>query len=668
MKGGYAPVIPPHQQAGNLQGYASLKNDADIRRTRESRLEKAFDLACFILGDGELGSQVAMNSVLRLETVARAQDRRFYYTPTGRGGGSQGNGIRARNLIILNEHHLLQSIIYDETEKHEKLIESSQKSIDEKRFLVHFIKHLVKITLKHNSFYVTLGLSRLLFNYSTAEAAEIYNLIIQDPSRVKDDYYWRSRKARLMNQIKERFGPLLRVTRVSKGEERFVSDPESADKYQLVRESLEMFMPWGSGCPLGPSPINGEIENLTFRGGDPDDEHGIEISRIHALMHGECFERIIAGLNYDPPIERLELPRFFNDDDRGDRKQVEANMEQREIKELSRRIDEYHGTRDQADPEELRILVNGQEYCTLSPVESKRIDLDLDDDADMIEVRTVPEEGNLLLATHYIDYGILTTAKEPIEYSTRLKRGQKVTFFVEPARESVDERLHFRIGVGYRETNPLRAVRLEWRKLSRMVGASDPGLSQALRFALPAAMAAVTIGGVWLYIDQMDRQDESFIATNEEPVKDILPPIQAPVGETNKAQTKDTAPPRSAGRTRVPGSVPTVTTRSAGTAIARSLSEIRSIFVKITGQSEEEQQIAELIDRELRAAGRWEIATGDDADAALLVETLNGNDRIRVRLIDENAETIWPIKGPRIYSGTTEEIARRIVADLLVGK
>lgn len=646
-----------------------MKNDADIRRTRESRLEKAFDLACYILGDGELSSQVAMNSVLRLETVARAQDRRFYYTPTGRSAGSQSHGIRARNLIILNEHHLLQSIIYDETEKHEKLIESSQKSIDEKRFLVHFIKHLVKITLKHNSFYVTLGLSRLLFNYSTAEAAEIYNLIIQDPSRVKDDYYWRSRKARLMNQIKDRFGPLLQVTRVSKGEERFVSDPESADKYQLVRESLEKFMPWGSGCPLpqGRSPIDGEIESLAFRGGDPDDEHGIEISRIHALMHGECFERIVAGLNYDPPIERLELPRFFNDDDRGDRKQVEANMEQREIKELSRRIDEYHSTRDQADPEELRILVNGREYCTLSPVESKRIDLDLDDDADMIEVRTVPEEGNLLLATHYIDYGILTTAKEPIEYSTRLKRGQKVTFFVEPARESVDERLHFRIGVGYRETNPLRAARLEWRRLSRTIGVSDPGLSQALRFALPAAMAAFTIGGVWLYIDQMDRNDESFIAANEEPAKDILPPIPAPVEEATDSRAKKPEPPRAAGtpgarRTIPPGEI---ITRSAAAAGARSFSEIGSIFIKITGQTEEEKQIAELIDRELRAAGRWEIATGDEADAALMVEPLKGDGRFRVRLIDENAETIWPDKGARIYTGTLEEIARRIVADLI---
>ena len=40
---------------------------------------------------------------------------------------------------------------------------------------------MVRITARRNSFYVTLGLSRLLYNYSTAETMELYNLIIQDP-------------------------------------------------------------------------------------------------------------------------------------------------------------------------------------------------------------------------------------------------------------------------------------------------------------------------------------------------------------------------------------------------------------------------------------------------------------------------------------------------------
>lgn len=282
----------------------------DKRSARESRIIRAYDLAYFILEDGRMAEEVAVTSVMRLETVARAQDRRLYYKPTGR--HNYQPPARFRNLVIFNELHLLQTIVYEETEKFEKVKEADQKSIDEKTFLVHFIKHLVKITLKHNSFYVAIGLTRLLFNYPTAQAAEIYNQVVQDPSRVKDDYYWRSRKARLMGQLRERFGSLIGMTRASRGEERFVYDPESTRNYHLVRECLDRFKPWESACPLPPGewPVHGEIEALTFRGGDPDDEHQIEISRIHTLMHTVCFERIVAGLNYPSPAGRLELPYF----------------------------------------------------------------------------------------------------------------------------------------------------------------------------------------------------------------------------------------------------------------------------------------------------------------------------------------------------------------------
>jgi hypothetical protein len=79
----------------------------------------------------------------------------------------------------------------------------------------------VSITLMRNSFHVTLGVSRLLYNYTTAESMELYDLIMQDPERTKDDAYWREHKARLMKELKDRFGQLLAVVSGSRGEERF---------------------------------------------------------------------------------------------------------------------------------------------------------------------------------------------------------------------------------------------------------------------------------------------------------------------------------------------------------------------------------------------------------------------------------------------------------------
>jgi hypothetical protein len=87
--------------------------------------------------------------------------------------------------------------------------------------VVFFIKHLVRITTRRNSFYVTLGLSRLLYNYTTAETMDLYNLVIQDPERVHDDYYYRSRKGLLLKELKERFGELVEVAKGVRGEQRW---------------------------------------------------------------------------------------------------------------------------------------------------------------------------------------------------------------------------------------------------------------------------------------------------------------------------------------------------------------------------------------------------------------------------------------------------------------
>lgn len=675
------------------------------KSTRESGINRAFDLANFILDDIRLAEEVAVASVMKLETVARAQDRRLYYKLTGRNNALHEHPSRFRNLVILNDLHLLQTIVYDETEKYEKEQETNQKTIDEKTFLVHFIKHLVKITLKHNSFYVTIGLTRLLYNYSTAQAAEIYNQVVQNPSRVKDDYYWRSRKARLMGLIRDRFGPLISVTRVSRGEERFVSKSDSARYYPLVQECLNMFMPWESACPLPPGerPIRGEIDSLIFNGRDPDDEHLIEISRIHALMHINCFERIVAGLNYPAPDGRLELPRICRNDqdDEHDHQQNEAmpnmKLDEKDLKAMSRRIDEYHATRDRTDPEDLRILVNGREHCSLIPGSMKRVDLDLDEDADMIEVRTAPEAGNILLATHYIDYPALLAANEPVEYSTLLKGGQIVTFLVSPAETGPDDALYFNLGVVYRETSFFRAARLEWRRLIHLIGNSEwvPSLKQAFafRYALPVILVILTIGGVRLYIDQDNQTSDSMIAINQTADKDISVAIKQP--ETVSDPTipaKQSSPPveeRSAGNMTAPRSGErsgsksidpvnprgsswstitdqAITTRSADIAGLSRLSGIRSILVKLSDQSTEGLQLVAKIEAELIASDYWRIASADEADAALVViiDTVNGN--VLVKVIDENDKTIWPVtvNDPRLYAGSWGDIAKRIVADL----
>jgi hypothetical protein len=227
--------------------------------------------------------------------------------------------ISPRTKVCLSELHLLQRLVYVESEPHEQQEEQRQSAtIDEERLITRYIKHLINITLMRNSFHVALGVSRLLYNYTTAESMKLYDLIMQNPERAKDDAYWRERKARLRRELKDRFGQRLAVVRGTHGEKRFQARGDSARYLGLVRQCLQMFTPWDTPCPLlGAGPTPGEIEAFTFRGSDPDEEHQIEVARMHAVIHPDCYERLVAGLGLDSPARRLEIPKFFHNSECG---------------------------------------------------------------------------------------------------------------------------------------------------------------------------------------------------------------------------------------------------------------------------------------------------------------------------------------------------------------
>src|SRR6185295_17299357 len=197
-------------------------------------LERAFRLAYFLHGDRKTAGEIAARALNKLRLAANAQGKRLYYRLTGR-----TDARKARSKISLSEPHLLQRLVYVESEAYElrkeRAAQDSQAqpnmtAATRSDLVVYFIKHLVRITTKRNSFYVTLGLSRLLYNYTTPETMELYNLVIQDPDRVHDDYYYRSRKGLLLKELKIRFGALLEVTKGARGEQRWRAN-ESAEQY-----------------------------------------------------------------------------------------------------------------------------------------------------------------------------------------------------------------------------------------------------------------------------------------------------------------------------------------------------------------------------------------------------------------------------------------------------
>ena len=276
-------------------------------------LNKAFGLANFILRDRRTAVRIVEEATTRLNVTMVAQGKRLYYKPTVSPWIGGKRAERYRNKVLLSDHHLLQRLIYIVCEPAEELIEESlvANEAGEEQMLIHFIKHLARITTRRNSFYVTLGINRLLYNYTTAETMDVYNAVIQDPARVKDDYYYRSRKGVLMQELKKRFGSFLDIARGPRGEERFLPSNQQDRFATLVSECLSFFTPWNTLClvPAGVNPIVDGIADLSSQ--SKKDEDKIEVDRIHAVLHPDCYSRLIGLLGFDPPERRLQAPHFF---------------------------------------------------------------------------------------------------------------------------------------------------------------------------------------------------------------------------------------------------------------------------------------------------------------------------------------------------------------------
>ena len=142
-----------------------------MKTLQDEWLNQTFQLAYFIHQDRPTARRLMVAAWESLETTTLAQDKRFYY-------------VGQRTKISFTELHLLQRLVYEKSVPLERAREADvTRPPSAERLLVHFIKHLVWITVRRNSFYVALGLGRLLHRYTTVETLELYNVILQDPDR-----------------------------------------------------------------------------------------------------------------------------------------------------------------------------------------------------------------------------------------------------------------------------------------------------------------------------------------------------------------------------------------------------------------------------------------------------------------------------------------------------
>jgi hypothetical protein len=224
--------------------------------------DRARTLASVIHADEVTAHSVARHALAALPGAVSAQDKRLYYS-----------GTRSTK-VWLDRDTLLQQLVFAASDRAERADES-RREVGDRDLLIRFVKHLVWISSRRNSFYVSIAVARMLYGFSATETAELYTRLI-DAEGAKDEAYCRARKRVLVSELNRRF-PSANLTRAT------------AESRATVTRCLEAFTPWGTTCD-----------------GDPTDE----MQCMHALLHPPCFRATVTELGWPDPHPRLLVPRF----------------------------------------------------------------------------------------------------------------------------------------------------------------------------------------------------------------------------------------------------------------------------------------------------------------------------------------------------------------------
>jgi len=669
-----------------------VRTGAVNRVSTEEVLNKAYRLAYFLHQDKDLAIRIVAAATLKLNVAMAVQSKRLYYVPVGRfsrGESRRTDGIR--NKALFSDLHLLQRLVYVESEPYERQKEHAAMAgpppgvradgdpASEEDLLVYFIKHLVRITTKRNAFYVTLGVSRLLHSYSTVETMEIYNAVIGEPERVKDDYYYRSRKAVLMHEMYQRFDQLIRVCRQRRGEERFETQQGSSELRSLVRECLRVFTPWDTQChvPRDFNPLKSIIASLTSRNGA--DENEVEVNRIHAILHPDCFEKLIAAFGYSPPEERMELPRFFsnetNDQSPPGPRSAPTDLSAEELAEISHMLDEQAGRRRRSSSAgAIRIMVDGLERGRLNPAEQSSISFSVEEDAEIIEVKTTDPGGDLLLATH-----LLTSFEKDaaIVTSIRLEGGQDLSLSITRRQIEANGGTDFLVQFSYRETDVRKVARLWWQRFNLRLTSEQGILWGGAKISVLAGSVVVICLASYLGYLRL-RSDQTIGPSSVQTAPLFQPPgTEAPTdvktNQPDKVAAKATPRIKSDRSAKVissPAAAETPpeisdedATRSGNVVANLTLKEVKKIYIDVRDDAASDEIRNNLV-KSLGTSGVVSTTSVDEADAALKIVIRRGPQiEASAQLVNARGKVLW--RGARRYSGETTKVVSDITNDLL---
>lgn len=411
-----------------------------------------FELAYYIHAHKEVAFFVAEDALDGLATVIGRQEKNRRPAEGLRGFLKWGERARPiRKTTGLNELQTLQWLVYRHSEVWERQTERAEGLYlpTEEDMVVRYLEHLVRITLRRGSFYVTLAVGSLLRQFSRRETRLFYDILTQsDSARMKDTNYIGKQRLELLGEVSHRFGDMVGITDGASGEKQFVAQPTTPHIATIVKESLRHFAPWNTACVIEPGFDVTDVPRLFYPGDGGADEDLIEMNRIHTALDPVCFARFVEGLSayvhslpdgdrdkgcdFGAQDARLAVPLFSNfpgGTTRGDRFRP-PKLTKEDYVRLQRMLDARARRRKVFKPQLLQVYVDDVLAYSFDPRKGSRVTHQVSAGAGVIEVRGQDEAGELCLATLILGEG--QSVEASFEGSIIHSKGQKVSVRLTP--------------------------------------------------------------------------------------------------------------------------------------------------------------------------------------------------------------------------------------------
>jgi hypothetical protein len=216
-------------------------------------------------------------------------------------------------------------------------------------------------------------------------------------------------------------------------------------------------------------------------------------------MHSTCYGRLAEQLGFDPPPERLSVPRFLHRDgagrgsDPGSAERRTEPLSQRETQALRERMAAVMATRAMALVP-LKIVAHGTVCARLDPAQDERRAFEIPDGTRLLEVWTDTAGSDRIVATHWLDYGASDDFAAG-EYTIALQGGRELALSVIPTSQGEGQG-----GSRARVTIESRAASTLGERLRSVSSFFGQGRAFWRPALVPVALAAVGVlaGGAYL--------------------------------------------------------------------------------------------------------------------------------------------------------------------------